>query len=633
MVNAITDQRIAELTRLLTSCTAAVVFDESYLGTAFFVNDHQLLTSAHVVRDNYGAVLADRLMVQPVGRHRRDALVAHYDEATDLALLEVRADEIDYVQPCVLLHRENDGGSYLVAGYPREDHAPAGIEAYEIDGHLRRDLAGEPDLIQLTGERITWGMSGGPVADLSTGAVVGVIRTSNDPNDDRGGSAVPISHAARLFPRVRDLLTGNLPSAIGRWRDFLGEGHWRGLGHTWELTEQIDLRISGTTRGWQVVLGGDVPSEYAVTGRDLGEDVAEALFAWSRRGRLRRKEEVELIGRLLAGALLPKAVADRLRRLGDADQISINLIFEGQDNGDSKPLANIPWELAAVPGVPGMRTKFLASEPKYRFVRIPNGQGGAGPMARPEDKSMVLAAISRPASWTSFRKVAKRDWPSAEDIAAGLEQAVEQGNFGFTAMVGRVTLSDLDDRLKERPYDVLHYIGAGGISRDSGDATAWLTDDRGDQAEEQSLAEILELAREARVPIVVFEFTLPPDDLEEEPVPIGSIVDALPKEIRALVATSLPVHPGQLRSFNTKFYQALGAGAAIDQAVQLGRYVLQRDKPMNDFAVFGSFTLITGDPELRLASSVSQAGPSRPGRRPLTTDRPLGRSASRGTED
>lgn len=580
---------IANLRTHLKSCTALVRIGGESRGTAFFISETQLLTCAHVVKDNA------EVEIEPFLRAGRTARVVAREPQSglDLALLEVDPIAGEEPQPCVLLDEQGDEADYYVAGYPREDGHTAGLEVFRLSGHLREDNTGALQQLQLeAGKQITWGLSGGPVFSTAVGAVTAVVRVSHDPQGALGGGAVPIKNAMEVFEPVRRAVR-NPPLAVRTWRDTLGMELWQQMGRTWGMDAQVDLIVSGERNKWLITTDPTgAPGQY-ISGRDLGDDVTEAMFRWAQGKRIHVAEEVELLGRLLASALFPSAVASQLNILGKADEVLVRLHVQPETK-----LADVPWELAAVPNHAG---QFLAADPRFRFVRVDDTAHAARSPAPKEVTLKVLGVMGLPSRWRFPTLYAERtyEWPEVEDIWSKLRD-----NFiGKAAELTLLTTPDpvgVREELATGSYDILHYVGVGRLGKNDQAQLSMVEPGEGD-AIWQKADEVLSWAANGGVRLVVFEFTLPPPDQVVEPVTPSALGEMLQGSVRAVVFARFPVHPRQFQSFNRVFYEHLLAGDTVETAVQLGRGMLQQSNIVEDVAGFGWFTLVTGpQPGFRL---------------------------------
>ncbi|MGH3864933.1 MAG: trypsin-like peptidase domain-containing protein [Pseudonocardiaceae bacterium] len=581
-------QRIIDLLyELLKEVTASVVIDGHATGTAFFIDSELLLTCKHVIKNH------ESCGIDVVGRGRRTASVVEKSEKADLALLSITTiDPAEPAQPCVALHDQLHQGDHHVAGFPKEEGVDAGLERFRVTCHLRQDIGGDDQLMQIeAGKVITWGMSGGPVLSAHTGAVVGVVRSAKDPTDALGGGAIPISHAARVFEVINNLHRRPTP-AVRRWRDVLERDNWQVLGKPWDMQVCIDLWVSGKRTEWQISLGDAAGVPHVRRVSDLGEDVAEALFRWAaQRRRIHGKEEVELLGRLLAKGIIPAVVEERMRNVTGADTVHVRLHIEtGND------LADIPWELAAVPGQP---TKFLAADKNFCFSRVVSdvgaGMTGRKPLVGPVK---VLAVLAQPRAWR-FPAVRGRTgnppyrWPGLEEMKTNLRTSIDGDPFTLT-MEGRPQRGDVDELLESGEYSVFHYTGFGKLSNEKEPLIAFVDAD-GDQASWEEASDVLALAAAHGIRLVVLEFMLPPEGHEEFDTLTSSKLGRLVSGgIDAVVLTQQPVHAQQCRAFNSSFYENIKKGLEVERAMQLARKKLANNKPVEDAAGFGWFAMVTG---------------------------------------
>ena len=564
---------------------ARVTNDDGTAGTAFFISDDLLLTCEHVVKQA-------TVTIKPSGRPPRPANVIGTDPGSDLALLS--SHQVKGEQPvCVVLDQTPYEGDCFVAGFPHEDDQAPGSEVFNVTAHPRQGLEGDYQLLQVeAGAVITSGMSGGPVVSVARGAVIGIIRSSKHTVEALGGGAIPVSRAAGAFKQVAELLTKST-LAMTSWRDALGPDEWQRLGKSWNLEEYIDLKVSGKRSRWLIGMDLTGPG-LDLTGRDLGEEVSEAIFHWSRRRHARNDAEVALLGRLLSSALFPQSIADHLNSVSQADSIFVRLHVErGND------LAEIPWELAAIPSE---TNRYLGADPKFRFARVVDEPADPTTPAAPKPSGAnvnVLAVVARPAYW-KYPEVHRRygkpyEWPTADDLFGRLRDSIERRDFKVVPPESPQP-SDVRAALENaardgRPYDVVHYIGTGKGA--DGRLQIMFVDDEGDESWED-IRSILEPAARTGVRLVVLELMQPPEGEDYEPLSHHALSDVVGGSVNDVVLTHLPVHPKQCQKFNDKFYEVLGRGESVEAAVQSARYTLFNDKPMKDAAGFGWFTIVTG---------------------------------------
>jgi hypothetical protein len=197
----------AQLRDLLRLCLVQInTADGTPAGSGFFVAPGYIVSCAHVVRRPAGNRVTGIWSDQPwsgevVGSSEPpgSADTVFWPEP-DLAIIRVEDDGFDH--PCArLAGREPNGPAPMFAiGRRAALDIPGDFPSAELH-YAGRYLY----LMRLTGDRFWPGMSGGPVVDLSTGAVCGVLKTAES---DRDGYAVPIRLLAELpvLEVLRDLL-------------------------------------------------------------------------------------------------------------------------------------------------------------------------------------------------------------------------------------------------------------------------------------------------------------------------------------------------------------------------------------------------------------------------------------------
>lgn len=168
-----------------------------FRGTGFAAADgHRVVTNAHVLPESAGSAAAPRLVVQigvpPSATETRTATLVAVDEAHDLALLSIDGPAL----PALALADPNDvheGEAIAFIGFPiggalgfsPVTHrgiissitaiAPPMPQARQLNEQaIRRLRGGSFDIYQLDATAYP-GNSGGPVLDIATGKVVGVI--------------------------------------------------------------------------------------------------------------------------------------------------------------------------------------------------------------------------------------------------------------------------------------------------------------------------------------------------------------------------------------------------------------------------------------------------------------------------
>ncbi len=158
------------------AATAAVLVDGRRTGSAVLVDDRHLLTAAHVLR---AAGTAHRIEVLfptgPAAGLRAGAeVVSLSDLPVDIAVLEIKPSAAQPPPRAVTIWPAGAmPGRVEVLGYPRGERQPVGVwRTFEVagpvgDGKVQLDWSGGVGTLS--------GHSGGPVVDVRSAALVGVL--------------------------------------------------------------------------------------------------------------------------------------------------------------------------------------------------------------------------------------------------------------------------------------------------------------------------------------------------------------------------------------------------------------------------------------------------------------------------
>lgn len=183
--------------------------DDETLGTGSVVSElGDVLTCHHVVDGKYN------VRVRRAGQtHDSDELIG--DLQRDLAL--VRCPTLRTEPAPVASDRSSwQGASYWTAGYQLQSEALAGAlpAAGRVEGTVVVRYAGPTsnyrvNLMTLVGDSYDAGLSGAPVVDVASGAVIGVVTSKFIPSGTVCGFAVPLAPVAGGEERIDQLLDLN----------------------------------------------------------------------------------------------------------------------------------------------------------------------------------------------------------------------------------------------------------------------------------------------------------------------------------------------------------------------------------------------------------------------------------------
>jgi hypothetical protein len=608
------DDVLAELAELLRRCTARIAPEPDAKGGAgFFIDEHHLLTCAHVVKQR------ESCTVWPEERAQRAGTVIAADDELDIALVRVDPVPGEPIQPTVVMRREFSNGPVLVSGYPRAEPAALGHQNRDYTGQAHR-VHGRLMAVRLADDNVIYGQSGGPVLDLATGAIVAIVRWTVAPGGVAGGGATSIAAAEEWFTAHGQELLGEVlqtpPASAERWHETIGDLQWTTLGYRTdaaarELGPSLDIRIAsveGKRGSWQVFMDTPAGAASTLTVHDLGDDIADVLFHWGQRGRVHTEAEVNLFGRLLSNALFPQPVQQRLATVQTADTALVRLVMGGD------ALANVPWELAAAPG---NDTCFLAADEQLRLCRVAADAPEVEERVPPKSAKVVGIVVQGKKLHEEAPVVVNdrqpRSWPELESVVSRFRECLDVPAYQDAVVLNNPLPDEVETQL-QGPCDVVHYIGFGRLEKEQVQLAFM---DEECRLDFHPAAKLFQWVCHAKACLVVIELATPPPELDLDPVPPGAFADALGASVGAVVFTSVPVHPLLYQPFNRKLYELLAKGRTVEEAVQLSRKNLHTNLPLDDHAAFGWFALVTGETKgIRVVAPATESLPSAASRSP-----------------
>lgn len=199
---------IHDIIQILPHCTVKIQIGNAH-GTGFFIDANTILTSEHVIGDvsvgDIRVTCASTLTSQAIVPDIRVQGVRRADDPTklDAALLYLDASLLQEGKDFEVVHllpdwRQDD--EIFIYGFQFTER---GFNGLPLLGKIVSETPfnGMP-LVRFTGDRVAGGMSGAPVLNKQTGAVVGVVKSTEDPNASGGAHFVPVSEIFRHLPEV-----------------------------------------------------------------------------------------------------------------------------------------------------------------------------------------------------------------------------------------------------------------------------------------------------------------------------------------------------------------------------------------------------------------------------------------------
>lgn len=197
----------AALEAHLRLCTVQIVNASAELcGTGFYVAPGLVLSAAHVVAEANGELFIlddEETTLGPL----TIVWIEPYSEASnevyplpDMALLDL-GDNAPRMHPCVKLALEPTGVEMLAEGYSRGVSAGSSRDSARLEFETIRPEPGG-DLLKCKDSIISAGLSGGPLLDINSGCVVGIVKAQRSATVALGGVAVSIKVLNQLHPEI-----------------------------------------------------------------------------------------------------------------------------------------------------------------------------------------------------------------------------------------------------------------------------------------------------------------------------------------------------------------------------------------------------------------------------------------------
>lgn len=561
-------------------------------GTGFFVAPEIVVTCKHVLKPLDLAADEAPSLIEIEGCDGKPyevEAIRHVspDDVEDLAVLRVAPAK---GKPVLLFSGLNP--SDVVAGFGYTDPHPEGVPVTLVG----EGLTGDKKLFRLREGQVEHGMSGAPVLNMRTGAVCGVLKRTRDARQALGGYAIPIT---TLYELAGPVQTGNRAAHSGEspWIELLPEETrqvWRGGRATEPGSGPPDCVVVVTVEKqrdlWQVTAekhprGEEPPDPIGPIPVDLNKvrrEVARLFRDWASpdstwRGRVKRGEELELLGTILSTAVFPgkigQMIADDVLSERGEGWTEIALRFEADPEADrdyqhwQQDLDYLPWEHLYLPPTPKTRATYFARETGIAFTRA-RSRGVRTHRAPQSPREVSIALIpADPPGATEYE----------DDISREIRQVVADASNALADKRVRLSVAEssdpsmLIDWLSERKPHVVHYVGFGGFHAGR-DEIAFC---HGRKISYVGAGVFAEMIADARPRVVVLQLC----DADSRMIPVRADLtpfapDVLGMGVEALVAYQYPARASDIGHFNEHFYKKLIAGTTVEMAVQSARRLL-----------------------------------------------------------
>jgi len=366
------------------------------------------------------------------------------------------------------------------------------------------------------------------------------------------------------------------------------------MGGTATPTREIQVRVLSTGQvdarrddgaAWQ---NGSI--QYSGVDKELIRIFARWL---TERGREWRWDEVRAFGSLLHRSLFPENlwswIEQSMTEFGKS-RVRLQLEFPSDGLAD---LAAVPWEYLHVPNRPGREGFFLAAQERLiltRFIPLRGGRQALGG----EPRITVLVLVSQP-----------RDLGEviAGPVVEHLKKLREELPLDVVVLE-QPSRSSLRDQVRTTRPHVVHFVGHGQFDAEHAEGQIALVGqtDRADWVGENVLAQLLDA--DGTLPRLALFHSCDGAQVDYGASFAGLAPRLINRGVQCVVAMQYAVTNRTALEFARVFYDRLGRGLPVDEAVQAGRMELH--------VVYGDDSRLLGIPVIYLNSRDAVLLPSAP---------------------
>ena len=299
------------------------------------------------------------------------------------------------------------------------------------------------------------------------------------------------------------------------------------------VQENGDILASSDQGEWQGKLNLDHKKEIGLAMQLIEKDMTD-------------KELLQKVGSTLFGALFNKNISSNLAAIkAHADEkeygVRLRLTFEDPE------YASIPWEFLYDDNT----NTFLANDPKTaisRYISVPLKKQDIKPASLP---LRMLLVISSPDDMPHLDSDGEEKL-----IRQALQDHVSSGQIEIDTIT-QATINEIDQRLNEKPYNVLHFIGHGVFENNKGFIV--LMDEKGH-------AELLDEERFANLFLdkkglgLVILNSCEGAKRSSSQVFAGMAPHLVRRGIPAIIAMQYSIRDSTAKLFADKFYRSLALG-------------------------------------------------------------------------
>ncbi|MBI4528488.1 MAG: CHAT domain-containing protein [Deltaproteobacteria bacterium] len=328
----------------------------------------------------------------------------------------------------------------------------------------------------------------------------------------------------------------------------------------------------------------------------LRRDTIRVFEDWLLSNGISKRQELIVLGQHLYQAIFGrgdrkgrKCVSEILKEKLDSISKGERLRLQLKFVEDSTHLISLPWEFL----YSLERGSFLATDVNLVLSRYMPLGTDREPLQPEEGPLRILITISRPKDQDEVisREVVQAIEDMARDGRAGEGIAQEENRPAIDVQVLRQpTLDALEGALKSKTPHVLHFIGHGKYDEKEKQGGLALIDPNTGQTDWLDDATLIEIFQHTEVfPRLVFLHMCEGGAAEGDASALQAFSGFAPKLIHAkipcVVAMQYPIKNQDARSFAIAFYGTLAKGGTVDEAVQDGRYSIDK---LRKTRVFGT---------------------------------------------
>jgi len=283
-------------------------------------------------------------------------------------------------------------------------------------------------------------------------------------------------------------------------------------------------------------------------------------------------ELLKTLGNQLYKALFPQKIDGRFQATIAAaqergDKVRLRLIFEFPE------LAALPWEFLYNEST----NTFLANDTQTalsRYIDVPQQKRELKAATLP---LKVLLVISSPTN------LPKLDFTQEEKlIREALKNHIDIGSIELDVLL-EATIRNINQKLREQPYNVFHFIGHGHFENNKGYIALVDTDGKAKLLDDENFANIF--LGNSTLGLVVLN-SCQGGAVSSQQAFAGTAPNLVRRGVPAVVAMQYPIFDTTAKLFADEFYRTLALGWPVDAAIQTTRNAISMevglDKP--DFA-------------------------------------------------